>query len=113
MGASAACFLDCSANPTMAGYGAALDLLLSDPQVDAILISIFGGLTRVDRVAKTLKELLRSRVLTKPLTVRLMGTNASTADVILAEAGLRNYHNLEDAVRVAIQTMTRRIETHE
>jgi succinyl-CoA synthetase beta subunit len=104
-GSAAACFLDCSANPTPAGYGAALDLLLGDPAVDAILISIFGGLTRVDSVARTLVDLIATKAPSKPITVRLMGTNGDKAGGILAEHGLRNHPVLEEAVAAAIESM--------
>lgn len=104
MGASPACFLDCSANPTRDGYRAALDLLLDDPNVKVILISVFGGLTQVDRVARTLASLLHEKPATKPLTFRLMGTNVDEADRILAEAHLINHRSLEDAVGAAVRS---------
>jgi len=110
-GGMAACFLDCSANPTPAGYGAALDLLLSDPEVEAILISIFGGLTRVDRVAKTLTTLIQEKRPTKPITIRLMGTNVEAADEILEAAGLQNIRSLRDAVNAAVASIPRPTET--
>ena len=105
LGSAAACFLDCSANPTPAGYGAALDLLLENPAVDAILVSIFGGLTRVDSVARTLVELVTAKAPGKPITIRLMGTNSDKVSGILAEHGLRNYPVLEEAVAAAIASL--------
>lgn len=102
LGGRPACFLDCSANPTLDGYGAALNLLLEDARVRAILISIFGGLTQMDRVARTLVTLLNDRRPVKPVTLRLMGTNADEADRILVEAGLVNHQRLEDAVAAAV-----------
>jgi len=107
LGASPACFLDCSANPTPEGYGKALDLLRSDPEVKVILISIFGGLTQIDRVARTLAGLIAERRLAKPIILRLMGTNAAGADAILEEAGLQNHHRLEDAVALAVASLRR------
>jgi succinyl-CoA synthetase beta subunit len=104
-GARPACFLDCSNNPTPEGYGEALELLLGDERVGAILISIFGGLTQMDRVAKTLVALFESRRPSKPITLRLMGTNIELADRILSEAGLTNHRQLEDAVRAAVATL--------
>jgi succinyl-CoA synthetase beta subunit len=104
-GSTAACFLDCSANPTSAGYGAALDLLLEDPAVDAILVSIFGGLTRVDSVARTLVELFVAKAPSKPITIRLMGTNSDKVSGILAEHGLSNCPDLEEAVAAAIASL--------
>lgn len=102
LGGAPACFLDCSANPTPEGYGAALDLLLEDCEVRAILINIFGGLTQMDRVARTLAKLLAERSSRKPITLRLMGTNADAATAVLEAAGLTNHRGLEEAVAAAV-----------
>lgn len=102
LGGDPACFLDCSNNPTPEGYGAALDLLLETPEVRAILISIFGGLTQMDRVAKTLAKLLADRAPRKPITLRLMGTGADVASTVLEAAGLKNHRTLEEAVAAAV-----------
>lgn len=102
LGGTPACFLDCSNNPTPEGYGAALDLLLGDPEVRAILVSIFGGLTQMDRVARVLVKLLADRSPRKPITLRLMGTNAEAASAVLRGAGLKNYRTLEEAVAAAV-----------
>ena len=106
-GSTAACFLDCSANPTKHGYGTALDLLLADEQVAAILINIFGGLTHVDRVAATLTALLAERPQTKPITFRLMGTNVEQAEQVLRDVGIVNHPSLEQAVATAAATLPR------
>lgn len=105
LGGEPACFLDCSNNPTPEGYGAALDLLLEDPRVRAILISIFGGLTLMDRVARTLVKLFAERDIRKPITLRLMGTNGEVANAILREAGLKNHGTLEEAVAAAVASV--------
>lgn len=110
LGASPACFLDCSANPTLEGYGAGLDLLLEDPGVKAVLVSIFGGLTHVDRVARTLVSLIQLKSPTKPITIRLMGTHVEAAEVVLAQAGLRNIRDLRSAVAQAVSTLERPAE---
>ncbi len=104
-GGEPACFLDCSANPTPNGYGAAVDLMLEDPAVRAILISIFGGLTQTERVARTLVKVFSQRTLTKPVTLRLMGTNIDAADPILEAAGLKNYRSFEEAVDAAVASV--------
>jgi succinyl-CoA synthetase beta subunit len=61
-GEGAACFLDCSAKPTKVGYRRALEYVDALPNVSVVLVSIFGGLTRVDKVAKNLCELLASGI---------------------------------------------------
>jgi len=107
-GGSPACFLDCSANPTRDGYGAALDLLLGEPGVDAILVSVFGGLTQMERAARTLADVVASREVTKPITFRLMGTNIDQAESLLLEAGIENHRTLEAAVEAAVRSQPSR-----
>lgn len=101
-GGKPACFLDCSANPTPQGYRLAFDLLDGEPAVKAILVSIFGGLTQMDRVARSLKEIMASRKSRKPVVFRLNGTNIAQANESLAEARLHNHETLEGAVREAV-----------
>jgi succinyl-CoA synthetase beta subunit len=74
------------------------------PQITSILVSVFGGLTRVDRVASTFIDLLAGTPVELPLTFRLMGTNLREADDILASAGLDNHHRLEAAVDAAVRS---------
>lgn len=97
-GAGAACFLDVSGNPTPAGFAAALDLVEAAPQVNVVLVNIFGGGVHVDRVATTLLTMLRERALTKPIVLRLGGTGADAATRLLTDAGYRNHDTLAAAV---------------
>ena len=104
-GGRPACFLDCSANPTPAGYRLAFDLLDNEPKVKVILVSIFGGLTQMDRVARVMKDIMRQRNSCKPVVFRLNGTNAKRVEEIFTGTGLHNHATLEaavaDAVRIA------------
>lgn len=106
-GGRPACFLDCSANPTPAGYRLAFDLLDSEHKVKVILISIFGGLTQMDRVARVMKDIMRERTSRKPVVFRLNGTNAKHVEEIFADTGLHNHATLEEAVADAV-TIARR-----
>jgi len=105
-GGRPACFLDCSNNPTPAGYRLAFELLDRDAGVKVILVSIFGGLTQMDRVAPVMCEIMEERKSKKPVVFRLNGTNAAKANAILAQAGLHNYSTLEEAVAEAV-TLTK------
>jgi succinyl-CoA synthetase beta subunit len=104
-GLAPACFLDCSSNPTPAGYQLAFDLLDAEARVKAILVSIFGGGTHVDRVAKTLKDLLAHRRSRKPVILRINGTGRERADAILEAAGLHNHPTLESAIEAMVATV--------
>lgn len=107
LGGRPACFLDCSANPTLEGYSAAFRILDDDVQVRAILISIFGGGTQMDRVAQTLVEVLSLVNCKKPIVIRLEGTNADLATEILEAAGLTNIRDIEVAASHAIKAANR------
>jgi succinyl-CoA synthetase beta subunit len=106
-GGRPACFLDCSANPTPQGYHLAFELLDGEPQVKVVLVSIFGGLTQMDRVARVMKEIMSERRSRKPVVFRLNGTNVTQANEILTQAGLHNNATIEDAVRDAL-SLTRK-----
>ena len=65
-------------------------IILKDPNVKAILINIFGGIVRCDRVANGVVEAYKSiGEIHVPIIVRLQGTNAEEAKKIIDESGLR------------------------
>lgn len=101
-GGRPACFLDCSANPTPGGYRLAFDLLDHERKVKVILVSIFGGLTQMDRVARVMREIMEKRKSRKPVVFRLNGTHAGRVEDIFAGSGLHNHTTLEDAVAEAV-----------
>lgn len=102
-GAKPACFLDCSSNPTPAGYKLAFNILDGEPQVKAILFSIFGGGTQIDRVARTLNDVLKTRKSKKPVVIRMNGTGREACDAYMKEVGLLNHPSLESAVAEVVQ----------
>lgn len=102
-GAKPACFLDCSSNPTPAGYKLAFNILDREPQVKAILFSIFGGGTHIDRVARTLNDVLKARKSKKPVVIRMNGTGRAEADAYMQEVGLVNHPTLESAVAEVVE----------
>jgi succinyl-CoA synthetase beta subunit len=62
---------------------------LKDPNVDAILVNIFGGIVRCDRVARGVIEAAKSIDVDVPLIVRLQGTNAEEGKRLLDESDLQ------------------------
>lgn len=74
-GAEPANFLDVGGGASSNQVGEALNIILSDEKVKAILINIFGGITRCDIVAEGLIEILSKRKIDLPLVIRLTGTN--------------------------------------
>ncbi len=101
-GGRPACFLDVSGNLTPAGLRHAFAVLDGNPDTRAILVSIFGGGTHVDRVARNLLDILGGRGPGKPVVLRLHGTGREEATRILAGAGLANHETLESAVAEAV-----------
>jgi succinyl-CoA synthetase beta subunit len=81
-------FLDVGggANKTTVSNG--FKIILSDPNVKAILINIFGGIVRCDRVAEGVIDATKEMHVHVPIVVRLEGTNANEAGVLLNESGL-------------------------
>jgi succinyl-CoA synthetase beta subunit len=73
-------------------------LVMSKPEVRAVLINILGGITRCDIVAQGIIEGLNESSLKKPIVVRMMGTNEKEGAQILHQAGINTYPNMEEAV---------------
>ena len=84
VGGSAANFLDIGGGANADVMAAALEVINSDPKVTAIFVNIFGGITRVDEVAKGVLEALSRVTITSPIVLRLDGTNAVEGRAILA-----------------------------
>lgn len=91
-GGDPANFLDVGGTANAQTVKAAFNIILKDPNVKAILINIFGGIVRCDRVAQGVidayKEIGDIRV---PIIVRLQGTNAEEAKKLIDESGLKVY----------------------
>ena len=85
VGGSAANFLDIGGGANADVMAAALEVINADPKVKAIFVNIFGGITRVDEVAKGVLEALDRVTITSPIVLRLDGTNAVEGRAILAD----------------------------
>ena len=104
-GGSPANFLDIGGGARADKVAAALRIIASDPNVKAILVNIFGGITRADEVARGILEALDEVKVDLPLVVRLVGTNEEEAHTIMAEAALPNMvsaTSLADAAQKAV-----------
>jgi succinyl-CoA synthetase beta subunit len=85
-GAKAANFLDVGGGASADQMATSLEVVLSDPAVKAVLINIFGGITRCDLVARGVLEALERIEARVPIVVRLDGTNAEEGRRILQDA---------------------------
>ncbi len=87
-GGEPANFLDVGGGATKERVTAAFRLLLSDPNVEGVLVNIFGGIMRCDVIAEGVVAAARDVNLNVPLVVRLEGTNVELGKRILSESGL-------------------------
>ncbi len=87
-GGSPANFLDVGGGASAEQVKNAFDIILSDPNVKAVLINIFGGIMRCDIVAQGVVEAAKSMQLEVPIVVRLEGTNLEQGQEILKASGL-------------------------
>ena len=87
-GGEPANFLDVGGGATKERVTLAFKIILSDPNVEGILVNIFGGIMRCDVIAEGVVAAAKDLEMTKPLVVRLEGTNVELGKKILAESGL-------------------------
>jgi succinyl-CoA synthetase beta subunit len=88
-GGEPANFLDVGGTADAARVEAAFKLILKDPAVKAILINIFGGIVRCDRVAQGVIDAYKNMgTINVPIIVRLQGTNADVAKELIDNSGL-------------------------
>ena len=101
-GGSPANFLDIGGGAGADKVTAALRIIMAEPNLKAILINIFGGITRCDEVAKGILQAMKDVGVTVPLVVRLVGTNEEEGRRLLEEAKLITATSLADAAQKAV-----------
>jgi succinyl-CoA synthetase beta subunit len=103
-GGGPANFLDIGGGAKAERVAAALRLILADPNVEAVLFNIFGGITRCDEVAKGIIAAFEEVKPTVPLVARLVGTNEAEGRAILEGSGYRlvTATTLAEAARRAV-----------
>ena len=87
-GGEPANFLDVGGGASQERVENAFRILLGDENVEAVLINIFGGIVRCDMVARGVVEAARKLKVTRPIVVRLEGTNVEEGQRVLRESGL-------------------------
>ncbi len=98
-GEKAANFLDVGGGAQAERVRECMELVLMDERVQAILINIFGGITRGDEVAKGVTEALENLDVKVPIVVRIEGTNAEEAREILSKANLIAAQTVQEAAQ--------------
>lgn len=106
-GEAPANFLDVGGGATKERVTEAFKIILSDPNVKAILVNIFGGIMRCDVIAEGIIAAAKEVNLAVPLVVRLEGTNVEKGKEILAKSGLKitSAENLGDAAEKVTQAV--------
>lgn len=101
-GGEPANFLDVGGGATADQVALALELVLADEAVKAILFNIFGGITRADLVAEGIVEARKRVDVRVPMVIRLVGTNQEEGRRILAEAGLNTVETMSEAAQAVV-----------
>ena len=104
-GSEPANFLDVGGGASKEKVSAAFKIILSDKNVEGILINIFGGIMRCDVLAQGVVDAAKEINLSVPLVVRLAGTNVDLGNKILKESNLKiiSANNLSEAAKKIIE----------
>jgi succinyl-CoA synthetase beta subunit len=103
-GGSPANFLDVGGGANETQVQKAFELLNNDPRVKAILVNIFGGIMRCDVIATGIINAAKEIGISKPIVVRLQGTNVKEAKILIEASGFRMIlaDDLDDAAEKAV-----------
>lgn len=103
-GGNPANFLDVGGGATQETVKNGLKIILSDKNVKSVLVNIFGGIVRCDRIANGIINAVKELHLTVPIVIRLEGTNADLARDIIKSSGLSTIaaHSFEDAAEKVV-----------
>ena len=111
-GGEPANFLDVGGGATTDRVKMAIDIIMENPNVDAILINIFGGIVRCDVIAQGITEAVKSTAIDIPIVVRLQGTNVELGTRILEESGMKiiSASDLTDAAIKVVSSVKEAIQ---
>ena len=102
-GGKPANFLDVGGGASEEQIVAALNILLADSRASVVLINILGGITRCDEVARGVLEAKKKIEFTKPMVIRLVGTNEEEGRRILTEAGIHVLDSMEETAKKTVE----------
>ena len=80
----------------------AIEVVLANPRVDALLITLIGGLTRMDEMADGIVQYLQQHMVRVPLVIRMCGTQEEVGKATLQEAGIEAFDDLPTAVGAVV-----------
>jgi len=86
----------------------AMEVVLSNPKVEVLLVNFIGGLNRMDEMAEGITKFLNEKRTSVPLVVRMTGTMEDVGREMLKKAGISSYDNIYDAVEKIMELARRR-----
>ncbi|MEA3351252.1 MAG: ADP-forming succinate--CoA ligase subunit beta [Chloroflexota bacterium] len=101
-GGEPANFLDIGGGADADKVATAFRIILSDPNIEAVLINIFGGITRCDEVAQGILDAMDEVKPDVPMVVRLVGTNAKEGRQLMIDANMVSAETLAEAAKKAV-----------
>jgi succinyl-CoA synthetase beta subunit len=102
-GGKPANFLDIGGGANVQTIRAAVQILLTTPEIKSVLVNVLGGITHCDEVAYGILEAIRDTKTEKPLVVRLVGTNEKEGQKILRAGGVNVLDSMEEAAKRAVK----------
>jgi len=99
----AANFCDVGGGADEERTASALEIVLANPKVKVLLINIMGGITRCDDVARAILDIQKKMGITKPMVIRLVGTNEEEGRKILTAANIPSLNSMEEAAAKAVE----------
>jgi len=102
-GGKPANFLDVGGGAPSEKITAALKIVLSDPKIRVLFINILGGITRCDEVARGILGAKEKLKVTRPMIIRLVGTNEKEGKRLLTEAGIQVLESMEEGAQRAVE----------
>jgi len=102
-GGNPANFLDVGGSSSPEKVLNALKIILRNPKIKAILVNIFGGITRCDDIANGILAARQQLKISVPMVVRLTGTNEEQAKAILAKEKISTYSSMREAIRKVVE----------
>jgi succinyl-CoA synthetase beta subunit len=102
-GGEPATFLDIGGGASQENIARALNMVISDSDVEVVFLNVLGGITRADDVARGVLDVLEASERKVPLVIRLTGTNEEEGQRILTEAGVSYETSMEAAAKKAVE----------
>jgi succinyl-CoA synthetase beta subunit len=100
-------FCDVGGGASEERIAAALEIVLANPKVKVLLINFMGGITRCDDVARAILDIQKRTGISKPMVIRLVGTNEEEGRKILAAANIPSLGSMEEAAAKAVELLSK------